>query len=119
VSCFVAQELISTLATIQFIDRELRLEVVALRRRLMKELEAGTPWRARDAFESLAMLDPTAWISVLGLLDECPILPSALTAILEARITAVSPTNFIFISTREQIGDVRLFVRQLPRLLGP
>ena len=29
------------------------------------------------------MLDTTAWISVLGLLDECPVLPAALTAVLE------------------------------------
>jgi hypothetical protein len=31
------------------------------------------------------MFDATAWISVLGLLDECPVLPAALTAILEGR----------------------------------
>ncbi len=36
------------------------------------------------------MLDMTAWISVLGLLDECPILPAALTAVLERRTAPVS-----------------------------
>jgi hypothetical protein len=50
------------------------------------------------------MLDMTAWTSLLGLLDECPILPAALTAILERRTTSVSPTAFDFISTTAQIG---------------
>ena len=85
----------------------------------MKQRDAGTPWRARDAAEVLAMLDMTAWISVLGLLDECPVLPAALTAVLEGRTTSVSPTAFEFISTTAQIGDVRLFMRKLPGLLSP
>ena len=29
------------------------------------------------------MLDMSAWIGVLGLLDECPIVPAALTAVLD------------------------------------
>ena len=53
----------------------------------------------------------TAWISVLGLLDECHILPAALAAVLERRTTSVSQTAFEFISTTAQIGDIRLFSR--------
>ena len=64
------------------------------------------------------MLDMTAWISVRGLLDECPVLPAALTAILERRTTPVSPTAFDFISTAAQIGDVRTFMRKLPDILS-
>jgi len=64
------------------------------------------------------MLDATAWISVLGLLDECPVLPAALTAILEGRTTPVSQTEFDFISTPAQIGDVRIFMRKLPDVLS-
>jgi hypothetical protein len=64
------------------------------------------------------MLDTTAWISVLGLLDECPVLPAALTAVLEGRTTTVSPTAFDFISTAAQIGDVRIFMRKLPDVLS-
>jgi len=63
------------------------------------------------------MLDMTAWIGVLGLLDECPVLPAALPAILEGRTTPVSQTAFEFISTTAQIGDIRLFVRMLPGVL--
>src|SRR5207248_1977580 len=76
-------------------------------------------WPARDATDVLAMLDMTAWVSVLGLLDECPILPAALTAVLERRTTSVSPTAFEFISTTAQIGDIRLFMRTLPGVLSP
>ena len=82
-----------------------------------KQREAGTPWLARDAADVLAMLDMTAWVSVLGVLDECPILP-ALTAVLERSTTPVSPTAFEFISTTAQIGDIRLFMRTLPSLLS-
>ena len=99
-------------------DADIRLGLQALRRTLEKQREAGTPWLARDAADVLAMLDMTAWISVLGLLDECPILPAALTAVLEGRTTSVSPNAFEFISTTAQIGDIRLFMRTLPDILS-
>jgi Family of unknown function (DUF6178) len=118
VSLFVADELISTLADLQCVDADTRRGLRALRRTLVKQREAGTPWLARDAADVLAMLDMTAWISVLGLLDECPILPAALTAVLERRTTSVSPTAFEFISTTAQIGDIRLFMRTLPGVLS-
>jgi hypothetical protein len=118
VSLFAAEQLISTLTDLDCVDRDIRRGLVALRRTLVKERDAGTPWRARDAAEILAMLDTTAWISVLGLLDECPILPAALMAVLERRTTRVSPTEFDFISTAAQIGDVRTFMRKLPDVLS-
>ena len=118
VSLFVAQQLISTLDDLESVDRDLQRGFIALRRALVKHRDAGTPWLARDAAEVLAMLDVTAWASVLGLLDECPVLPAALTAILEGRTTTVSPTAFDFISTAAQIGDIRNFMRRLPDLLS-
>ena len=118
VSLFVADQLISTLADLHGGDADTRRELGALRRTLVKHREAGTPWLARDAADVLAMLDMTAWISVLGLLDECPILPAALTAVLERRTTSVSPTAFEFISTSAQIADIRLFMRTLPGVLS-
>jgi hypothetical protein len=117
VSLFAAEELISTLTDVDCVDRDIRRGLDVLRRTLVAEREAGSPWRARDATEVLAMLDMTAWISVLGLLDECPVVPAALTAILEGRTTTVSPTEFEFISTAAQIGDVRIFMRKLPGVL--
>jgi hypothetical protein len=118
VSLFAAEQLIATLHDVDCVDRDIQLGLAALRRTLVKQRDAGTPWRARDAVEILAMLDMTAWISVLGLLDECPVLPAALTAVLEGRTTTVSPTEFDFISTAAQIGDVRIFVRKLPDVLS-
>ncbi len=118
VSLFVADQLTSTLADLHCVDADTRRGLRALQHKLVKEREAGTPWLARAAADVLAMLDMTAWISVLGLLDECPILPAALTAVLERRTTSVSPTAFEFISTIAQIGDIRLFMRTLPGVLS-
>ena len=118
VSLFVTNQLIETLADLRCSDADTRLGLLALRRTLQKHRQAGTPWLARDAADVLAMLDMTAWISVLGLLDECPILPAALTAVLERQTTSVSPTAFDFISTTAQIGDIRLFMRTLPGVLS-
>ena len=118
VSVFVAHQLISMLDDVRCVDRDIQRGFVALRRTLAKQRDAGTPWLARDAADVLAMLDMTAWTSVLGLLDECPVLPEALTAILEGRTTTVSPTAFDFISTAAQIGDIRSFMRKLPDILS-
>lgn len=118
VSLFVAQRLIATLDDLHHVDRTVRSGLVALRRKLAEQLDAGTPWLARDAADVLSMLDMTAWASVLGLLDECPVLPAALTAILERRTGAVSATAFDFISTPAQIEVVRTFMRKLPDTLA-
>ena len=118
VSLFAADRLLSTLADLQCADADTRRELITLQRTLVKQREAGTPWLARDAADVLAILDMTAWISVLGLLDECPILPAALRAVLEGRTTSVSQTAFEFISTTGQIGDIRVFMRTLPGLLS-
>jgi hypothetical protein len=117
VSLFVADRLIATLADLHCVDDDTRRGLGALRRTLVKHRAAGTPWLARDAADVLTTLDMTAWISVLGLLDECPILPAALTAVLERSTTSVSPTSFEFISTTAQIGNIRLFMRALPGVL--
>jgi hypothetical protein len=117
VSLFTANQLTSVLRDIDSVDPDIRHSLAALRRTLAKEREAGTPWRARGAAEVLAMLDMTAWVSVLGLLDECPVIPAAMTAVLERRTKTVSPTEFDFISTAAQIDSVRAFMRKLPGLL--
>jgi len=119
VSALVVEQLITTLDNLSCGDSDTQLELVALRRKLAKHRDAGTPWLARRAADVLAMLDMTAWISVVGLLDECPVLPAALTANLEGRTTAVSQTAFDFISTTEQIDCIRTFIRKLPDVLSP
>ena len=118
VSLFAAEKILSALVDLHTSDADINRGIRVLRRRLAAAREAGTPWAARDAADALAMLDTTAWIGVLGLLDECPILPAALTAVLERQTTPVSPTEFQFISTRGQIGEIRTFMRALPGLLS-
>jgi hypothetical protein len=85
VSLFAVEQLIATLSDVDCVDRDIRRGLAALQRTLEKQRDAGTPWRARNAAEVLAMLNRKAWLSVLGLLDECPVLPAALMAVLEGR----------------------------------
>jgi hypothetical protein len=113
VSMFVADRLIETLTDLRCVDAQIQEELGALRRELVKQRNAGTPWRAREALDVLAMLDVPAWASLLGLLDECPVIPAALTATLEGRVGAVSPTKFEFISTTRQVGEVRRYMEKL------
>jgi len=65
----------------------------------------------------VAMLDLAAWTSVLGLLDECPSIPAALTATLDGRTGAVSATDFDFIATRSQLDKVREFMTRFPDIV--
>jgi hypothetical protein len=117
VSMFVTEQLIATLADLGHVDADIQRGLYALRRELVRQRDAGTPWRARRALEVIAMLDGPAWASLLGLLGECPVLPAALRATLEGHTRAVSPTAFEFISTTGQIGDVRAFMRKLVDVL--
>jgi hypothetical protein len=117
VCMFVAEHLIVTLKDLRCGDAETQRGLNALRRELVKQRKAGTPWGARNALEVVAILDTPSWVSLLGLLDECPMLPAALTATLEGRVGAVSATAFEFISTTAQIGEVRAFMRRLPDAL--
>jgi hypothetical protein len=118
VCLFAADRLIETLATVDSVDRDVHLELAVLRRALAEQRAAGTPWRARGAAEILAMLDPTVWVGTLGLLAECPVVPAALTAVVEGRTASVSPTAFEFISTSAQIAVVHRFLDKLPEVLS-
>jgi hypothetical protein len=118
VTLFAADRLTAILADLHCVDADADRDLRTLQRQLAIQCKAGTPWLARDAADVLATLDTTAWISVLGLLDECPIVPAALTAILERRTTSISPTAFEFISTAAQIGDIRAFMKALPGVLS-
>jgi hypothetical protein len=119
VSLFVAERLLFALSDLRCSDAHIQAELGTLRIELTRQCQAATPWRARNALDVIAMLDMPAWASVLGLLDECPVLPAALTATLERRTGAISPTEFEFISTRSQLGKVREFMaRFLDTLSG-
>lgn len=118
VGLFVAAQLIATLDGMHSTDAEIGSGLRTLRHVLVRHREAATPWLARNATDVLAMIDMTVWTSVLGLLDECPIVPEAMTAVLERRTTPVRATAFEFISTTAQIGDIRIFMKALPSVLS-
>ena len=117
VSMFVADQLLFALSDLRCTDADIQKGLDTLRIELTRQSKAGTPWHARNALDVIAMLDMLAWLSVLGLLDECPVIPAALTAVLEGRTGAISATEFEFISTRSQLGTVREFMARLVDLL--
>ena len=118
VSMFVAEHLIVTLTDLRSVDATIQSGLRTMRRELVRQRDAGTPWRARAALDVIAMLDVPAWASLVGLLDECPVLPAALTATLERHTGAVSATAFEFIATTDQVGKVRAFMAKLPDALA-
>lgn len=113
----VAGHLVEVLRDLRCVDAETQAGLSGLRRELARRHEAGTPWLARDALDVIATLDTPAWVALLGVMDECPVLPAALTAILERRTGAVSATAFEFISTRAQLGQVQAFAGRLLDIL--
>ena len=65
----------------------------------------------------IGILDMPTWACVRGLLSECPVLPAALTAILEGQTGSVSATAFACFATRGQIRKVHEFTERLRDLL--
>jgi hypothetical protein len=110
---FVARQLIDAVTALRSVDDEIQDGLESLRRGLLRECGNGTPWRVRGALEIIAMLDLPVCVSLQALLAECPVLPEALTAILERRTGAISPTAFEFISTTRQVEKVRAFAATL------
>jgi uncharacterized protein DUF6178 len=117
IGLFVAERLVVVLADVHSDDAEIRQGLRRLRTELKRQRAAGTPWRARGALDVIAMLDMPAWTGLLGLMGECPVLPAAVTAILEGRTGAVSATAFEFISTTGQIEAIQRFMGRLAETL--
>jgi hypothetical protein len=118
VSLFVAEALLAVLRGVRTRESETLAGLHGLRRSLETHLAAGTPWLARDALDTLAVLDAPAWSGLLGLLSECPVIPDAVTAIVERRTGRIDPSAFTFIATNSHIDAVRAFVARLPDLLA-
>ena len=114
----MARRLIDLFAGLRVADTATDHALVALRHELVAQVRAGTPWRAGDAFDIVATLDTPCWMAILGLLDECPIVPEVLHAIVERRTGAISATAFAFIDSAGAIATVHAFVDRLPVLLA-
>jgi hypothetical protein len=113
VSMFVVRQLIDALSAVQSVDDEIQDGLQSLGLVLVRSHENRTPWLARSSLDVIAMIDMPVCVSLQALLDECPVLPDALTAILERRTGAIDPMAFEFISTGQQIQKVRDFAGSL------
>jgi uncharacterized protein DUF6178 len=118
VSLFVAAGLLAILRDVAGGRSETIEDLQALRRSLEGQLSAGTPWLAREELEVLQALDLPAWYGLLGLLSECPVIPEAVSAIVERRAGRIDPHGFAFIATAADLFTVRGFMLTLPRLLA-
>jgi hypothetical protein len=116
VTMYAATHLISVLTRLRCDDRETHIALNALRREMTKQCRAGTPWRARAALDVIAMLDTPSWATLLGLIDEYPVIHAAMRAGIPGT-RAVSASAFEFISENSQIAAVRDFMQSLPEAL--
>ncbi len=118
VSMYAADRLIRLLSRLRCADREIQAGLDALRIEMVRQWRAGAPWRARDALDVMAILDLPAWATLLGLIDECPVIHAGMGAS-RSRARKVSASEFEFISENSQIAAVREFMQSLPEILRP
>ena len=106
----------AALTTVHSGDRDIQIGLTRLRAELRRQVEAGTPWRARPLLEVVASIDLPAWAALVGLFDECPVMASVLARSGEAAPHRVSATAFEFISERHQIERVERFLGSLSQV---
>jgi hypothetical protein len=114
---YVARRLIDILSALSSDDSALHDDLRGLCRRLHASLIAGTPWRARDHLDVIAILDTPSWAMLLRLIDECPALPAELERSRPSGPALTVSTNATFISENRQIELVREFLDRLPHTL--
>jgi hypothetical protein len=117
VCMYAAEQLIGVLAALKCDDVETRAGLKALRMSMTKQWRAGRPWQAREALDVITILDMPAWATLLGLIDECPVIHAGLGASRQAGTRAVNASAFEFISENSQIALVRDFMQSLPETL--
>jgi len=76
-------------------------------------LAAGARWLARDAMDVLASVGMPAWVALLGLIDECPVLHAAVRASLDRQTRAIGASDFEFIALNSQVATVHEFMQSL------
>lgn len=119
VCMYTAERLIGVLTRLRYDDRETQAGLDALRIELARHWQAGAPWRARDSLDVMMILDMPAWATLVGLIDECPVIHAGIGASRGSPTRAVSASAFEFISENSQVASVREFMRSLPETLRP
>ena len=111
-----ARLLIDVLSGVRLADQDLLSRLNLLRVRLLREVQAGTPWRAAGALDVMTSVDLPAWAALVGLIAECPVIHAGLVASIDRRIRSVDPGAFEFIATSHQLELIRKFMASLPSL---
>jgi hypothetical protein len=101
VSLHTARSLVEILSRLTRHDGGLHAELAELRDGLRKQVKAGTPWRERDNLDALAALDLPTWSVLVGLVDQCPVVPS-------------ESGGFEFVAENRQVEWVDRFLRSVP-----
>ena len=114
-----AGQLLTDLTKVQCGDGETQASIETLRVEMTKQWRAGTPWRAREALEVIAILDLPAWAGLLCLIDECPVIHGSIAAAQIPTTRTIDPSAFTFISENKQIAVVQLFLQSLASRLRP
>jgi hypothetical protein len=117
VCMYTAERLIGVLTRLRCGDRETQTGLDALRIDMTRHWQAGAPWRSRDALDVMAILDMPAWATLLGLIDECPVIHAGMGVSQGSGARQISATAFEFISENSQIASVHAFMRLLPETL--
>lgn len=113
-----AGRLIATLDRLRCADDHIQRGLDDLRRAMLRQWQAGTPWRAREALDVLTAIDLPAWAALLALLDECPVMHAAIGGAHGPPRTTIDPTAFEFISDRRQLAAINEFLDSLPATLA-
>ncbi len=118
VCMYAAKQLIQVLTGLRNDDRQTQAALNALRIEMKRHVRDGAPWLAREALDVIVLLDMPAWATLLGLIDECPVIPAAIGASRGSGTRAVSASAFEFISENGQIASVHEFMESLAKTLG-
>ena len=118
VCLYAASQLGDVLTRVRCEDRSIQRSLEALRLEIGTHSRDGAPWRARDALDVIALLDLPAWVALLALIDECPVLHAAVAASRRAGTLRIDPGQFEFFSENSQIAMAREFLHALPDTLS-
>ena len=116
VCMYSTDALLRVLSQLKVDGEDVRADVKTLRRELAKHAKDDEPWKAREAFDVMMMLDMPAWAALLGLIAECPVIHGAVVGPGRGK-QSVSASEFAFISENAQIATVRTFLETLPEAL--
>jgi hypothetical protein len=108
-----ARSLIGVLAQLESIDADVQRALKTLRRDLIRHLRAGEPARAREALDTLLMLDASAWAVLRAAIDDFP----ALHAAAQRPGLRIEPDAITFAATNAEIAPLRRYLASLASAL--